>query len=160
MKARTYIDTIIKTNSCSINTAEKLTNAMHREGLLHEDLALRFRMLYGDFDYMPQTWLDGDYKQNIQPFYTGSFKDPEDILAQAAKATEAYQNRAHANRSANMRIVKEDLTGCINRIATGAPETRYWVIAEPINETGICKEFATEDDAQEFIDRQRRKVQC
>lgn len=91
MKAKTYIDTIIKTNSCSMNTAEKLTKAMHREGLLHADLALRFRMLYGDFDYMPQTWLDGNYNQNIRPFYTGNFKNPEDILPQAAKATAAYE---------------------------------------------------------------------
>lgn len=53
-----------------------------------------------------------------------------------------------------MRIIKEDLTGCINRIAAGAPATKYWVIAEPISETGICKEFTTEADAQEFIDKQ------
>jgi len=98
MKARTYIDTIIKTNSCSINTAGKLTKAMHREGLLHEDLALRFRMLYGDFDYMPQSWLDGDYNQNIKPFYTGNFKEPRDILAQAAKATTAYESYIQENR--------------------------------------------------------------
>ncbi|MDD2372986.1 MAG: hypothetical protein PHP26_10400 [Syntrophomonas sp.] len=47
-----------------------------------------------------------------------------------------------------MRIVKEDLTGCINRIATGAPAVRYWVLKEPINETGICREFKTEAEAQ------------
>lgn len=49
-----------------------------------------------------------------------------------------------------MRIIKEDLTGCINRVASGAPKARYWVIKEPINETGICKEFKTEAEAQEF----------
>ena len=92
MKARTYIDTIIKTNSCSINTAEKLTKAMHREGLLHQDLALRFRILYGDFDYMPQTWMDGDFNQNVKPFYIGNFTEPGDILEQASKATTAYEN--------------------------------------------------------------------
>ena len=92
MKARTYINTIIKTNGCSINTTEQLTKAMHREGLLHQDLALRFRMLYGDFDYMPQTWMDGDFNQNVRPFYTGNFKEPGDILEQAAKATAAYES--------------------------------------------------------------------
>lgn len=59
-----------------------------------------------------------------------------------------------------MRIIKEDLTGCINRIASGAPAARYWVIEEPINETGICKEFATEAGAQAFIEKQRRNEQC
>lgn len=59
-----------------------------------------------------------------------------------------------------MRIIKEDLTGCINRIATGAPAARYWVIEEPINETGICKEFKTEAEAQEFIRKQGREKQC
>ena len=59
-----------------------------------------------------------------------------------------------------MRIIKEDLTGCINRIGTGAPEARYLVIKEPINETGICKEFETEAEAQEFIREQGRKNQC
>ena len=50
-----------------------------------------------------------------------------------------------------MKIIKENLTGCINRIGTGAPKTRFLVIQEPINETGICKEFKTEEEAQEFI---------
>jgi len=59
-----------------------------------------------------------------------------------------------------MRIIKEDLTGCINRIATGAPAARYLVIKEPINETGICKEFKTETEAQEFIREQGRNKQC
>ena len=59
-----------------------------------------------------------------------------------------------------MRIIKEDLTGCINRIAAGAPEARYLVIKEPINETGICKELKTESEAQEFIREQGREKQC
>lgn len=56
-----------------------------------------------------------------------------------------------------MRIIKENLTGCINRIAVGAPAARYLVIEEPINETGICKEFKTEAEAQEFIREQGRE---
>ena len=59
-----------------------------------------------------------------------------------------------------MRIVKEDLTGCINRIAAGAPEARYLVIKDPINETGICREFKTEAEAREFIREQGRIKQC
>lgn len=57
-----------------------------------------------------------------------------------------------------MRIIKENLTGCINRIAAGLPTTRYLVIEEPINETGICKEFKTEAEAQEFICEQESKM--
>lgn len=59
-----------------------------------------------------------------------------------------------------MRIVKEDLTGCINWAASGAPAARYWVIEEPINETGICKEFKTETEAQQFIKTYGREKQC
>ncbi|NLK53146.1 MAG: hypothetical protein GX295_12010 [Syntrophomonadaceae bacterium] len=59
-----------------------------------------------------------------------------------------------------MRIVKEDLTGCINRMATGAPAVRYWIIEEPINESGICKEFKTEAEAQEFMRERGRDKQC
>jgi hypothetical protein len=59
-----------------------------------------------------------------------------------------------------MKIIREDLTGCINRIATRAPAVRYWVIEEPINESGICKEFKTEAEAQEFIREQGRDKTC
>ena len=59
-----------------------------------------------------------------------------------------------------MRIIKEDLTGCINRIAAGAPEARYLVIKEPINDTGICRAFETAAEAQEFIREQGREKQC
>jgi hypothetical protein len=45
-----------------------------------------------------------------------------------------------------MRIVKEELTGCVNRTAAGAPAFRYWVIETPINESGICKEFKSEEE--------------
>jgi len=55
-----------------------------------------------------------------------------------------------------MRIVKEDLTGCVNRTA-GMPASRFLVIEEPINKTGICVEFGTREEAEEFIQRKRRK---
>ena len=54
-----------------------------------------------------------------------------------------------------MRIIKEDLRGCINSL--GAPDFMYYVIKEPINETSICKQFKTEKEAQEYIDSQKNK---
>jgi hypothetical protein len=48
-----------------------------------------------------------------------------------------------------MKIVKENLRGCINK--EGAPDCRYYVIKAPINETGICVEFESEKEAQEYI---------
>lgn len=50
MKAITYINKIKKENACSIHTAKLLTKAMHREGIMDETLAVRFRPLFGDFD--------------------------------------------------------------------------------------------------------------
>jgi hypothetical protein len=53
-----------------------------------------------------------------------------------------------------MRIIKEDLTGCINK--TGAPAYRYYVIKTPINETGICLEFKTKEEAEDFFAEVKR----
>ena len=50
-----------------------------------------------------------------------------------------------------MKIVKETLTSCINRAGSDLPSTRYYVIEEPISETGICKAFQTEADAKRYI---------
>ena len=46
-----------------------------------------------------------------------------------------------------MRIVTEDLSGCIG----GRGSLRYYVIKEPINETGICYQFETKAEAEAFI---------
>jgi len=60
-----------------------------------------------------------------------------------------------------VKIIKQDLTGCINWIGSGAPAARYWVIEPPINETGICKEFKTEAEAQEFMrEYEKGEKQC
>jgi hypothetical protein len=56
MKASTYISKIQKEQICSIATAEKLTEALHREGLLDENLVVRFRPLFGDFDILEKSW--------------------------------------------------------------------------------------------------------
>ena len=49
-----------------------------------------------------------------------------------------------------MRIVTEDLESCINR-SPGTPATRYYVIKTPINETGICFQFDSREEAEAFI---------
>lgn len=46
-----------------------------------------------------------------------------------------------------MRIVTEDLRGCIG----GRGSLRYYVIKEPINETGICFQFDSREEAEAFI---------
>ena len=46
-----------------------------------------------------------------------------------------------------MRIVTEDLTGGLGSCGG----TRYYVIKEPINETGICRQFDTRAEAEAFI---------
>ena len=79
------------------------------------------------------------------------YKEGFDDLLIAYRRYEKIRQEANKGENANMKIIKEDLTGCINRIGTGAPKTRFLVIQEPINETGICKEFKTEEEAQEFI---------
>lgn len=56
MKAVTYIEKIQKENCCSVQTAENLTKALHREELLDKNLIVRFRPLYGDFDILHKDW--------------------------------------------------------------------------------------------------------
>lgn len=50
-----------------------------------------------------------------------------------------------------MQIVREDLRGCIGRIERGLPGFRYYVIETPIFETGVCIEFKTEEEAEQYI---------
>lgn len=59
MKAITYVNNIKKENACSILTAQKLTKALHREGIMDESLAVRFRPLFGDFDIV-----NADFEKN------------------------------------------------------------------------------------------------
>ena len=56
-----------------------------------------------------------------------------------------------------LRIVEENLTGALGWAAAGLPAARYYVIDDPICDTGICKEFKTEAEAQEYITEQNRK---
>lgn len=51
-----------------------------------------------------------------------------------------------------MRIITEDLRGCIGGILA---DTRYYVIEEPINETGICYQFSSRAEAEEFIEKEK-----
>ena len=50
-----------------------------------------------------------------------------------------------------MQIVREDLRGCIGRIERGLPEFRYYVIQTPISKTGVCKEFRSEEEAEQYV---------
>ena len=59
MKAMTYMNRIRESGHCSIHDAEMLTKALHREGLLAENQAIRFRTLFGDFDIV-----NADFKEN------------------------------------------------------------------------------------------------
>jgi hypothetical protein len=49
-----------------------------------------------------------------------------------------------------LRIVEEDLSGCIDR-GSFVPEARFYVIETPINETGVCREFKTREEAGAYI---------
>ena len=53
-----------------------------------------------------------------------------------------------------LRIVEENLSGCINRGAF-VPEVRYYVIETPINESGLCREFKTREEAEAYIKRKQ-----
>ena len=46
-----------------------------------------------------------------------------------------------------MKIVTENLRDCIG----GRGGTRYYVIKTPINETGICFQFDSREEAEAFI---------
>lgn len=46
-----------------------------------------------------------------------------------------------------MKIVTENLRDCIG----GRGSLRYYVIKEPINETGICFQFDSREEAEAFI---------
>lgn len=54
-----------------------------------------------------------------------------------------------------MRIVRESLSGCIG--SAGAAD-RYYVIAEPIDETGVCFQFDSEVATQAFMDQAKAKA--
>jgi hypothetical protein len=66
MKAATYIEKIEREQTCSIDTAEKLTRAAHREGLLESEKAIRFRPLYADFDIVnSDLFVTGEFNKDV-----------------------------------------------------------------------------------------------
>lgn len=89
-ESTTYINKIIRENACSIQTAEKLTEALHREGILHPDLALRFRPLFGDFDIVSTGWLKGNYNIQMTGWYLSPIDDPRKIPEYAESVTILY----------------------------------------------------------------------
>ena len=90
MNAIDIINDIKKNNSCSLEIAENLTDAMHDEDLLHPGLALRFRFLFKDFDFLPSSWFKGDCSQDISDYYLGPFTNPDDILSKARETSIKY----------------------------------------------------------------------
>ena len=95
MKAATYIKRIKEDNACSIHTAEKLTEALHREGILHTDLAIRFRPLFGDFDVVHKEWLNGNDNIDMTSWYLNPFEDPDNIIHTAKLVNELYKIANH-----------------------------------------------------------------
>lgn len=90
MNAIDIINDIKKNNSCSLEIAENLTDAMHDEDLLHPGLSLRFRFLFKDFDFLPSSWFKGDCSQDISDYYLGPFTNPDDILSKARETSIKY----------------------------------------------------------------------
>lgn len=86
MKATTYIQKILAEGACSVATAEKLTEALHREGLLHPHLSVRFKILFGNFDIVETEWLKGNIKKTW--FYP--IIEFPNIITDCARATELY----------------------------------------------------------------------
>ena len=86
MKAETYIKKILAEGACSIATAEKLTKALHREGLLHPHLSVRFKLLFGTFDIIETDWLE---EKNENPWFY-PINEFSNIITDCARATELY----------------------------------------------------------------------
>lgn len=88
-----YIQKITRENACSIETAEKLDKALHRENKLHEWLKLRFRPLYGDFDVVGnirKAGIDAMVKAPLVRFNTPSITNPAEIYQLCAMANELW----------------------------------------------------------------------
>lgn len=49
-----------------------------------------------------------------------------------------------------LKIVKEDLTSCINSLNIPV-NNRYYVVDTPINKTGVCKQFDTKRQAVKYL---------
>lgn len=49
-------------------------------------------------------------------------------------------------------IIREDLTGCINYLCSGLPPERFYVVDTPVSKTGICKEFDTFAQAEQYAE--------
>lgn len=66
MKAITILNRIKEKGSCCILDAENLTRALHREGKLDENKAIRFRPLYSCFDIVnADLWSSGQFNAKL-----------------------------------------------------------------------------------------------
>lgn len=92
MKAINYINKIIKDNACSIHTAELLTKALHRENIMSDTLAIRFRPLYGDFDIVNSDWLSVGITHNA-PITMEELKETTLNLMELYKRMEEHKKK-------------------------------------------------------------------
>lgn len=65
MKANTILNRIKESEKCSISDIKKLTNALHREGKLSVDYAIRFMCLVGKFDIVNADYETNDLKYEL-----------------------------------------------------------------------------------------------
>lgn len=65
MKSETYLNKIQAEQACSIHTAELLTKALHREGKLSQDKAVRFSPLYAKFDIVNADFLTAGFREEL-----------------------------------------------------------------------------------------------
>ena len=61
-------------------------------------------------------------------------------------------------QDSNLRIVREERGGCIDRISNLAALNVYYVVSEPIFETGICVQFATEEQAKAYVKALKKNI--
>lgn len=61
-------------------------------------------------------------------------------------------------QDSNLRIVREDRGSCINRISNLAALNVFYVVSEPIYETGICVQFATEEQAKAYVEALKKNI--
>lgn len=77
MKALNILKKIKLENTCSIATADQLTKAIHREHLLGEKEAIRFKPLFGRFDLVNADWRENGFDPR---FHHIDFEDVDDLI--------------------------------------------------------------------------------
>ena len=63
MKAINYVKRMVENGTCSIHEVEKLNEALHREKLLEDNIIIRFKPLFAEFDLVSADWFSSDGKK-------------------------------------------------------------------------------------------------